>query len=167
VATFKKLMNEIETLRSEYHSLFRELSTLRRNLWIQDQLRSRAKTNRSLCLEFENVKYVAGGCFGLVMSCDLPLLGQRFSFALKMIRNLGEKTCDVEKRCFCEFMSLKSLFGLHPNIIVMIHSFSDKPTEQMVSFIDESVRDLATNPDNTLKFPKTRLLIWTSTLKIC
>jgi len=64
---------------------------------------------------------------------------------LTLIRN----TPNLEKRS--KLLTLKSLFSLHPNINAMISSFYEKPTEQTLSFICESVPDLGINPDTPPK----------------
>jgi uncharacterized membrane-anchored protein YhcB (DUF1043 family) len=139
----ERLTDEIQMLRGEYHSQTRDLDILRRNLWIRGQIQS------IKCTDLKNVQHLSGGCFGLVMSCDLLLHHQKFSFALKMLQNLGIETVNVEERlAMAELRSLQSLIGVHPNIIMMIHSFLDKPTEQMLSFVDKSIRDFLKHPDN-------------------
>jgi hypothetical protein len=90
------LQTTVETLKNHNRELKREMKDLRNTLWIREQLRTRSLANNDLnCSEFENIQPV-GGYYGLVMYCDLRLNNKLFAFDLKMIRNLGENTSNVE-----------------------------------------------------------------------
>ena len=85
------------------------------------------------------------GCNGLVMKCELPweVEGDTkiFTVALKMVINYGYiSTSNHVNNTKNEFEILSTL-PQHDNISLMLGSFSDKPTDSMMSHVDVSIKE--------------------------
>ena len=126
------------------------------NIWKHIQFKSFIEQNLANITpdSFENITLLGKGSNGLVMKCDFPWefrtnQMENFQVALKMIMNLTPSdTREHLTHSKNEFDILSdSALQLHPNIIRMLGSFDGKPTEIMLGFVEESVRDLCYRAD--------------------
>jgi len=147
-------------LEEERKTLEREVGALKKKNEHSKKIQqffhiSRAGLQRLTLSDYLVDRYIGNGCFGVVMLCrvppqvfQVPNSPAGFEVALKMICNFQQlNTYSIAKQCANEYQILYRLDSDHPNIIQILHQFLGKPTPQMISFMDESVRDLASRRD--------------------
>ena len=99
---------------------------------------------------FSNIELIGSGCHGLVMNCEFHLDGKIFDVALKMLINSDNKISSPEHRKnINEYNILPQI--QHPNIISLIGSFQCVPSDEMINYVDEAIRDLCFDEYGSLK----------------
>ena len=97
------------------------------------------KLNASM---FSCVKLASRGCTGLVMICNLNLGRIQYKVALKMLMNFySEIKSGMHRKTINEFNIIPDDIQ-HPNIICKYESFISIPTDEMIQFVDEFIRDI-------------------------
>ena len=124
----------------------------------QTCFRNWVKTNDIDASMFNDVEFLGQGVDGLVMKCSIPWKYENnvenFTLALKMIINLCEITSwehtNLTKN---EYNILSdSALGLQmPHIVTMFGKFESKPTNNMINYVNASIRDLCYRADGTIK----------------
>ena len=109
---------------------------------------------------FSDIQIKGTGPFGLVMICKFHLDGTIYNVALKMVLNFSnsEISPSEHRKTMNEFNVLPQI-QQHPNIICIIGSFQCIPSDEMINFVDESIRDLCFYDDNGLKKKKFQFYI--------
>ena len=99
---------------------------------------------------FTNIQFKGKGSYGLVMICEFHLDGKIYNVALKMVMNFSdvEISSSEHRKKINEFNILPQI-QQHPNIVCLIGSFQCIPTDDMINYVDVSIRDLCY--DNGLK----------------
>jgi len=101
---------------------------------------------------FSSLEFLGKGGYGLVMRASVEVNGKAHTVALKMITNMYEDaTVAHVNRCRNEFEILSNTVQLHPNIVRQVGSFSSVPTEEMISNIHPSIKDLCYRRNGNLK----------------
>ena len=92
---------------------------------------------------FSNIQIKGTGSYGLVMICNFHLDGNIYNVALKMVTNLSDSeiSSSEHRKTINEFNILPQI-QQHPNIICLIGSFQCIPSDEMINFVNESIRDL-------------------------
>ena len=91
---------------------------------------------------FSNIEYKGRGCAGLVMICEFHLDGKVFNVALKMVMSLrNEKISSSEHRKKINEFNVLPQIQQHPNIICLLGSFQCAPSDEMINYVDVSLRD--------------------------
>ena len=92
---------------------------------------------------FTNIQFKGQGCNGLVMICEFHLDGKIFNVALKMLMNYDnvEISSSEHRKKINEFNILPQI-QQHPNIVNLIGSFQCVPSDEMINYVDVSIRDL-------------------------
>lgn len=100
---------------------------------------------------FQNIQLVGKGCNSHVMKCEIPCeinyKQENFKVTLKMVLNFG----DSNNFSFSDLRESETSLQSHPNIVRMLGKFIGKPTMEMIGFVDDSIRDLFYESNNTLK----------------
>ena len=92
---------------------------------------------------FSNIQLKGQGSFGLVMICEFHLDGKNYNVALKMLLNFSDvKISSSEHRKKINEFNILPQIQQHPNIVCLIGSFQCIPTDEMIDYVDESIRDL-------------------------
>ena len=92
---------------------------------------------------FKNIQFKGQGSNGLVMICEFHLDGKIQNVALKMVMNFSDvKISSSEQRKKINEFNILPQIQQHPNIICLIGSFQCIPSDEMIDFVDESIRDL-------------------------
>ena len=101
---------------------------------------------------FSDIQIKGTGCNGLVMICKFHLDGTVYDVALKMVMNLSNSgiSPSEHRKTINEFNVLPQI-QQHPNIICLIGSFQCIPSDEMINFVDVSIRDLCFYDDNGSK----------------
>ena len=101
---------------------------------------------------FSDIQIKGTGSYGLVMICKFHLDGSVYDVALKMVMNFSnsEISSSEHRKTINEFNVLPQI-QQHPNIVCLIGSFQCTPSDEMINFFDESIRDLCFNDDNGSK----------------
>ena len=101
---------------------------------------------------FSGIQIKGTGCNGLVMICKFHLDGTAYDVALKMVINLSnsEISSSDHRKTINEFNVLPQI-QQHPNIVCLIGSFQCIPSDEMIDFVDISIRDLCFYDDNGSK----------------
>ena len=87
--------------------------------------------------DFKVIAVVGSGCNGTVFHCEIVINKEVFRVALKMISNFAQMTSNtLRKACANEFMILRDLEAVHPNIIHILSSFNDTPTKSMMDSLE-------------------------------
>ena len=109
---------------------------------------------------FSDIQLKGKGSYGLVMICNFHLDGTIYNVALKMIMNLSnsEISPSEHRKPINEFNILPQI-QQHPNIIRLIGSFQCIPSDEMINFVDESIRDLCFYDDSRSKKKKFQFYI--------
>ena len=105
------------------------------------------KLNASM---FSILEFKGEGCDGLVMICNLTLEEKTYKVALKMVRNFDqiETLSGTKHRKTINEFNILSDDIQHPNIICKYESFISIPTDEMITQVDESIRDLCYDLNN-------------------
>ena len=101
---------------------------------------------------FSDIQIKGSGCNGLVMICKFHLDGNIYDVALKMVMNLSnsEISSSEHRKEINEFNVLPQI-QQHPNILCLIGSFQCIPSDEMIDFVDLSIRDLCFYDDGSKK----------------
>ena len=101
---------------------------------------------------FSDIQIKGKGSYGLVMICNFHLDGNIYKVALKMVMNLSnsEISPSEHRKTINEFNILPQI-QQHPNIVCLIGSFQCIPSNEMINFIDDSIRDLCYDSDGSKK----------------
>ena len=92
---------------------------------------------------FKNIQFKGQGYNGLIMICEFHLDGKIYNVALKMVMNFsGVKISSSEQRKKINEFNILPQIQQHPNIVCLIGSFQSVPSDDMIDFVDESIRDL-------------------------
>ena len=92
---------------------------------------------------FTNIQFKGKGSNGLVMICEFHLDGKIYNVALKMLMNFSDvKISSSEHRKKINEFNILPQIQQHPNIVCLIGSFQCIPTDDMINYVDESIRDL-------------------------
>ena len=92
---------------------------------------------------FSDIQIKGTGSYGLVMICKFHLDGSVYDVALKMVMNFSnEKISPSEHRKTINEFNVLPQIQQHPNIVCLIGSFQCTPSDEMINFVDESIRDL-------------------------
>ena len=92
---------------------------------------------------FTNIQFKGKGCDGLVMICEFHLDGNIYNVALKMVINLSDgKISSSEQRKKINEFNILPQIQQHPNIVCLIGSFQCIPSDDMIDYVDKSIRDL-------------------------
>ncbi len=88
--------------------------------------------------DFMDVKFIAKGSCGIVMSCTVRHrvvsdLVRRV--AVKMMTNMGMGTREARKSFEAEYTLLAGL--RHPGIAHVYRVFEERPTQEMIGFVDQ------------------------------
>ena len=101
---------------------------------------------------FSNIEFKGRGCNGLVMICEFHLDGKVFDVALKMLMNLSnEKILSSEHRKKINEFNVLPQIQQHPNIICLLGSFQCPPSDEMINYVDVSIRDLCFDESGSKK----------------
>ena len=97
---------------------------------------------------FKNIQFKGQGCNGLVMICEFYLDGKIYNVALKMVINFTDvNISSSEHRKFNILPQIQQ----HPNIVSLIGSFQCIPSDEMINYVDDSIRDLCFDPFKSKK----------------
>ena len=109
---------------------------------------------------FSDIQIKGKGSYGLVMICKFHLDGSIYNVALKMVLNLSnsEISSSEHRKTINEFNILPQI-QQHPNIVCLIGSFQCVPSDEMINFVDESIRDLCFHDDSGSKKKKFQFYI--------
>ena len=101
---------------------------------------------------FSNIEFKGRGCDGLVMICEFHLDGKIFNVALKMVMNLSNEaiSSSEHRKKINEFNVLPQI-QQHPNIICLLGSFQCVPSDEMINYVDVSIRDLCFDESKSKK----------------
>ena len=101
---------------------------------------------------FSDIQIKGTGSYGLVMICKFHLDSIVYDVALKMVMNFSnsEISSSEHRKTINEFNVLPQI-QQHPNIVCLIGSFQCIPSDEMINFVDESIRDLCFYDDNGSK----------------
>ena len=101
---------------------------------------------------FSDIQIKGKGSYGLVMICKFHLDGTIYNVALKMVMNLSnsEISSSEHRKKINEFNILPQI-QQHPNIVCLIGSFQCIPSDEMINFVDEAIRDLCFYDENGSK----------------
>ena len=101
---------------------------------------------------FSDIQIKGTGSYGLVMICKFHLDETVYDVALKMVMNFSnsEISSSDHRKTINEFNVLPQI-QQHPNIVCLIGSFQSIPSDEMIDFVDEPIRDLCFNDDNGSK----------------
>ena len=91
---------------------------------------------------FSNIQIKGKGSYGLLMLCEFHLDGNIYNVALKMLMNLSDSeiSSSEHRKTINEFNILPQI--QHPNIMWFIGSFQCIPSDEMINFVDKSMRNL-------------------------
>ena len=109
---------------------------------------------------FSDIQIKGKGSYGLVMICKFHLDGTIYNVALKMVMNLSnsESSPSEHRKIMNEFNILPQI-QQHPNIICLLGSFQCLPCDEMINFVDESIRDLCFHDDSATEKKKFQFYI--------
>ena len=109
---------------------------------------------------FSDIQIKGTGSYGLVMICKFHLDGSVYDVALKMVMNFSnsEISSSEHRKTINEFNVLPQI-QQHPNVVCLIGSFQCIPSDEMISFVDKSIRDLCFHDDNGSKKKKFQFYI--------
>ena len=101
---------------------------------------------------FSNFQVLGYGSCGFVTNCQFHLDGKIYNVALKMVMNFSqtEISSSEHRKNINEFNILPQI-QQHPNINCLLGSFQCVPSDEMVNFVDESVRDLCFDESGSKK----------------
>ena len=92
---------------------------------------------------FTNIQFIGKGCNGLVMICEFHLDDKIYNVALKMLMNFSDvKISSSEHRKKINEFNILPQIQQHPNIVCLIGAFQSVPTDDMINYVDVSIRDL-------------------------
>ena len=108
---------------------------------------------------FSDIQIKGKGSHGLVMICKFHLDGSIYDVVLKMVMNVSNSDIfsSEHRKTSNEFNILPQI--QHPNIVSLIGSFQCVPSDEMIDFIDESIRDICFYDDSGLKKKKFQFYI--------
>ena len=109
---------------------------------------------------FSDIHIKGKGSYGLVMICKFHLDGTVYDVALKMVMNFSnsEISSSEHRKTINEFNVLPQI-QQHPNIVCLIGSFQCIPSDEMINFVDKSIRDLCFYDDSGSKKKKFQFYI--------
>ena len=101
---------------------------------------------------FSDIQIKGKGSYGLVMICKFHLDGNIYDVALKMVMNFSnsEISSSEHRKTINEFNILPQI-QQHPNIVCLIGSFHCIPSDEMINFVNTSIRDLCFNDNGSKK----------------
>ena len=99
---------------------------------------------------FSHIRIKGKGSYGLVMICKFHLDGNVYDVALKMVMNFSnsEISSSEHRKTINEFNILPQI-QQHPNIVCLIGSFQCIPSDEMLNFVDESIREICFNDNGS------------------